>query len=66
LIEAGQPAEAESVFRADLEQHPNNGWSLLGLMQSIETQGRVVPSDLTESFKASWARSDTWIRGAVF
>jgi tetratricopeptide (TPR) repeat protein len=65
LIEAGRHADAEQVYRDDLEQHPHNGWSLLGLQQALTGQGksdRAVDKDLQES----WARSDTWIRGSRF
>lgn len=29
LLQAGRPSEAESVYRADLLRHPDNGWALL-------------------------------------
>ena len=35
LIEAKRYAEAEKVYRDDLQQHPHNGWSLLGLQQAL-------------------------------
>ena len=31
LLKAGQPAEAEAVYREDLRRWPDNGWSLFGL-----------------------------------
>jgi tetratricopeptide (TPR) repeat protein len=65
LLEAGQHSEAEAVYRAELEHHPHNGWSLLGLQQSLAGQGKhdaAVDADLA----ASWARSDTWIRSSRF
>ena len=51
--------EAEEVYRADLERHPNNAWSLLGLQQSLEKQGRTEQAaDLTERVRDAWARAD--------
>ncbi len=34
LLESGRFEEAEKVYRADLEEHPRNGWSLFGLQQA--------------------------------
>jgi tetratricopeptide (TPR) repeat protein len=65
LIEAKRYADAEQVYRKDLEQHPHNGWSLLGLQQALKGQGKkdaAVDADLT----ASWSRSDTWIKASRF
>ena len=40
LLAAGQPAEAEKVFRADLERNPRNPRSLFGLAESLKAQGK--------------------------
>src|SRR5262249_1363451 len=40
LLEAGRPADAERVYRADLKRHPHNGWSLFGLRQALMAQGQ--------------------------
>lgn len=40
LLAAGRPADAERVFRADLERNPENGWALAGLAASLARQGR--------------------------
>lgn len=67
LLEAGQPVEAEAVYRRELELHPNNGWSLLGLEQSLRAQGRTEDADAAaRAFERSWSRSDTWIRSSRF
>jgi tetratricopeptide (TPR) repeat protein len=41
-LAAGAPAEAEALFRADLEAYPENGWSLGGLTRALEAQGRAA------------------------
>ena len=65
LLESGRFEEAEKVYRADLEEHPRNGWSLFGLQQALA--GRKVPTEeVAEEFAASWARADTWIRASRF
>jgi tetratricopeptide (TPR) repeat protein len=67
LLEAGRPAEAEQVYRAALEDHPNNGWSLFGLEQALREQGLAGAADTVHrEFEQAWARSDTWIRGSRF
>jgi tetratricopeptide (TPR) repeat protein len=65
LIEAGRPADAESVYRADLENHPQNGWSLLGLSQALAAQGKPA-REASAEFDRSWVRSDTWVRASRF
>lgn len=65
LLEAKQPAEAEAVYRAELKHHPHNGWSLLGLQQSLAAEGKQDKS-VDDDLAASWSRSDTWIRSSRF
>jgi tetratricopeptide (TPR) repeat protein len=65
LLQAGRPADAERVYRADLENHPRNGWSLLGLAQALGAQGKPA-REAGEEFDRAWVRSDTWIRGSRF
>lgn len=65
LLEDGQFAEAEKAYRWELKDHPHNGWSLFGLLQALEAQGKTDPA-VEADWEASWARSDTWIRGSRF
>jgi tetratricopeptide (TPR) repeat protein len=59
LLADGRAAEAEEVYRADLERHPNNAWSLLGLKQSLEQQGKMDEAlAMAEQVREAWARSD--------
>lgn len=56
LLAAGLPAEAEAVYREDLRRNPDNGWSLLGLSQSLRQQGKdteagEVEERLREAFQ---------------
>jgi len=65
LIEAKRFSDAEAVYKKDLEQHPHNGWALLGLQQALKGQGKTdaaVDADLAKS----WSRSDTWIKSSRF
>ena len=65
LLEADRAAEAERVYREELADHPNNGWSLFGLRAALEAQGRPS-ADVSTEFEKSWARSDTWLRASRF
>ena len=65
LIEAKRFADAEKVYRADLEQHPHNGWSLIGLQQALKGQGKTDPA-VNADLEKSWSRADTWLRASRF
>lgn len=59
LLESGQAAEAEAVYRADLERHPENGWSLLGLSLALEAQGQSAEAASAQARLAkAWTRAD--------
>jgi tetratricopeptide (TPR) repeat protein len=65
LLEAGRAQEAELVYRTELADHPHNGWSLFGLREALETQGRsskLVELDLA----ASWERADVTLPSSRF
>jgi tetratricopeptide (TPR) repeat protein len=65
LLEVGRFADAERAYRDELADHPRNGWSLVGLQQALEAQGRPS-ADVEAERVASWARADTWLRGSRF
>jgi len=59
LMEAGRYEDAERVYRKDLDKHYNNGWSLLGLKQVLEKQGRDQEAENVEKqFQQAWAQAD--------
>jgi hypothetical protein len=65
LVELKRFDEAERVYRADLKEHPKNGWSLLGLKQALSGRGADT-SEVAAEFASAWARADTWIRASRF
>jgi tetratricopeptide (TPR) repeat protein len=65
LLEARRYADAERVYREELEDHPHNGWSLFGLRQALSARGMTSP-EVEADFVASWARSDAWIQASRF
>ena len=56
-MDHGRPAEAETVYRGDLARFPENGWSLFGLAQSLERQGKN-PADVQAQFQIAWRHAD--------
>jgi tetratricopeptide (TPR) repeat protein len=67
LLELGRAAEAERVYRAELERHPNNGWSLFGLERALLAQGDSAEGERVRAQLAeAWARSDTLLRSSRF
>ncbi|MGE4017165.1 MAG: tetratricopeptide repeat protein, partial [Cyclobacteriaceae bacterium] len=67
LLKAGKPAEAEEAFRNDLGVYRDNGWSLLGLAQSLEAQGKKMEANaVRNAFRKSFAQADIKPPGAVF
>jgi len=55
LLEDKDFAEAEKVFRADLEKHPRNARALAGLRDCLNAQGRKYEADqIDQQFHAAW------------
>jgi tetratricopeptide (TPR) repeat protein len=65
LLEAKRYADAERVYREELDDHPHNGWSLLGLQKALAGRG-VTSRDVDDDMTKSWSRADTWIRTSRF
>ena len=65
LLEAGRPAEAEAVYRKDLEDYPHNGWSMSGLATALERQGKMDQAKKAKAhFDIIWAKADVKINGS--
>jgi len=59
LLRAGRTADAERVYRRDLEQYPHNGWSTYGLIQSLEAQGKTAEAaEHRGHFAMMWSLAD--------
>ena len=59
LLKEGQFKEAEEVYRKDLKWNQNNGWSLFGLYQSLESQGRIKESkEIYTKWTEAWKAAD--------
>jgi hypothetical protein len=59
----GDYAEAEKVFRAELEKHARNGRALFGLRESLRAQGKKLAADFAgREFEVAWKNADTTLR----
>ena len=66
LLKAGKPVQAEAVYRADLKQYRHNGWSMFGLMQSLEAQGKTAEAAKVKvHFDAAWQFADTELEASI-
>ncbi len=67
LLAAGQPTEAERAYREDLKRFPGNGWSLLGLSQSLRAQKKIAESDRAlADFRRAWSEADVEIASSRY
>lgn len=65
LLDAGDPAAAEAVYRRDLELYPHNGWAMYGLIESLERQGKDATA-VREHFDAVWSQADVELTASRF
>ncbi len=67
LLEAGRPAEAEAAYRQDLLKFPANGWSLFGLTQALEAQGKADEAAAARAeFDKAWKDADVTLTASRF
>ncbi len=59
LLRSGNYAEAEKVFRADLERNKQSGRSLFGLMESLKAQRKNQAAAAVQlEFESAWKNAD--------
>ena len=58
LLAAGRAANAESVFRKDLEHNVGNPRSLFGLWKALEAQNKPDAADARAGFEEAWKGAD--------
>lgn len=62
LLEAGRAEAAERVYREALEDHTDEGWSLVGLENALRAQDRPREADrVRRRFEEVWERGDVWL-----
>ncbi len=65
LLIAGDAAGAETVYREDLKRVPRNGWSMYGLIQALEAQGKAT-DEIQKRFDIIWAQADVTLAASTF
>jgi len=67
LLEAGRPAEAETVYWEDLRRNKENGWALFGLVQALRAQQKTDDATLIEArLSTAWSRADVTLTASRF
>lgn len=67
LLAAGRPTEAERTYREDLDHFRKNGWSLLGLAQSLRAQDETTEAKAVEArFRRAWDDADVELTASSF
>ena len=67
LLTAGKFADAEAVYRDDLQRHPGNGWALFGLARALKAQKKDdAAAAIDEQFKQAWKDSDVTLTASAF
>lgn len=65
LLTAKRAKDAEAVYREDLVKWPENAWSLSGLEQALNSQGRQAEAEkVSERAKKAWGRADVEVTGS--
>jgi len=67
LLSAKKYAEAEAVYRKDLEVNRENGWSLFGLAQALKAKGAAAEAaEVEKRFEKAWADADVKLTSSRF
>ena len=67
LLQAGRASDAEAVYREDLRHYPKNGWSLYGLAQALDAQGKTTEAAAVENgFAQAWKHADVKLSASRF
>ncbi len=63
LLMNGNTADAEKVFREDLDRNPRNPRSLFGLQESLKSEGQTYDADFVgKQFRTSWKDAGTQLQ----
>jgi hypothetical protein len=67
LLRAGKTREAEDVYREDLRRHPENGWALFGLAQSLSAQHKDTEAQaVRQHFDKAWEAADITLTTSAY
>ncbi|WP_396589699.1 hypothetical protein [Allomuricauda sp. R78024] len=66
LMKAKKYEEAEKIYKEDLDVLRQNGWSLMGLHNSLKAQGKVDEAEaIKQEFDKAWEHSDIEIETSI-
>ena len=66
-LKMGDPVSAEKTYREDLMWNPGNGWSLLGLCQSLKAQSKMEEIEgYQKKYLFSFSHADELPPGSVY
>lgn len=66
LLKTKQYAAAEKIFKEDLAVLRQNGWSLMGLHQSLKAQGKTEEANAIKAeFEKAWAHADITLNTSI-
>jgi cytochrome c-type biogenesis protein CcmH/NrfG len=67
LMKAGKAADTEVGYRDDRSRHPNNGWALYGLAQSLMVQSRRADTSAAQQqFDTAWKNADVALVASAY
>jgi len=67
LLDADRAAEAEAVYREELERNPGNGWSLHGLALTLRAQGKAdAAAQVEREQRDAWQHADVQLVASRF
>jgi len=67
LLKTGNYKEAERVYREDLVHNPSNGWSLVGLSNALQKQGKTKEAESCNAkARKAFASADVEVVESVF
>lgn len=67
LLDAGRPVEAEVVYWEDLENNPENAYSLYGMYQALSAQDKGAQASAFKArYDAMWADADVTLSSSRY
>jgi tetratricopeptide (TPR) repeat protein len=67
LLRTGRPEDAAAVYLEDLRRHPENGWALFGLAQSLAAQHKDAEAfTVRQRFDKAWTSADITLTASSF
>ena len=67
LLADGRASEAETIYREDLRQNPDNGWALHGLAAALKAQGKSAQAaSAARQYDTAWKNADIVLTSSAF